>query len=94
MFLGFFAWYAGLARGGVARVSQVQLAQPLLTILWSAAILGEAIGAATLLAAVGALACVAVTQRARIRSYTPHGYTDPSDDYPDHAIPRNAPRAS
>ena len=35
MFLGFFAWYAGLARGGVARVGQVQLAQPLLTVLWA-----------------------------------------------------------
>jgi drug/metabolite transporter (DMT)-like permease len=71
MFLGFFAWYAGLARGGIARISQVQLAQPLLTILWSAAILGEAIGAATLLAAAGALACVAITQRARVRATTP-----------------------
>ena len=36
MFLGFFAWYAGLARGGVARVGQVQLAQPVLTLVWSA----------------------------------------------------------
>ena len=26
MFLGFFAWYAGLARGGIARIGQVQLA--------------------------------------------------------------------
>ena len=32
MFLGFFAWYAGLARGGVARVGQIQLAQPVLTL--------------------------------------------------------------
>ena len=32
MFLGFFAWYAGLARGGVARIGQVQLAQPVLTL--------------------------------------------------------------
>jgi drug/metabolite transporter (DMT)-like permease len=44
MFLGFFAWYAGLARGGVARVGQVQLAQPVLTLLWSALVLGEAVG--------------------------------------------------
>lgn len=35
MFLGFFAWYHGLTLGGVARVSQVQLAQPLLTLAWS-----------------------------------------------------------
>src|SRR4051812_26256048 len=36
MFLAFFAWYAGLARGGVARVGQIQLAQPVLTLGWSA----------------------------------------------------------
>ena len=41
MFLGFFAWYAGLARGGVARIGQVQLAQPVLTLGWSALLLGE-----------------------------------------------------
>jgi drug/metabolite transporter (DMT)-like permease len=65
MFLGFFAWYAGLARGGVARIGQVQLAQPVLTLGWSAALLGEHVGAATLLTAVAVLACVAATQRAR-----------------------------
>jgi drug/metabolite transporter (DMT)-like permease len=65
MFLGFFAWYAGLARGGVARIGQVQLAQPVLTLGWSAALLGEHVGAATLVTAVAVLACVAATQRAR-----------------------------
>jgi drug/metabolite transporter (DMT)-like permease len=65
MFLGFFAWYAGLARGGVARIGQVQLAQPVLTLGWSAALLGEHVGPATLLTALGVLACVAATQRAR-----------------------------
>ena len=65
MFLGFFAWYAGLARGGVARIGQVQLAQPVLTLGWSAALLGEDVGAATLLTALAVLACVAATQRAR-----------------------------
>ena len=66
MFLGFFAWYAGLARGGVARVGQIQLTQPLFTLLWSALVLSEHIGPGTLLAAVGVLACVVATQRARI----------------------------
>ena len=66
MFLGFFAWYAGLARGGVARVGQVQLLQPLLTILWAGLILGEEVGAGTVLAATGVLASVVVTQRARV----------------------------
>jgi drug/metabolite transporter (DMT)-like permease len=65
MFLGFFAWYAGLARGGVARIGQIQLAQPVLTLGWSAVLLGEQVGAATLLPALAVLACVAATQRAR-----------------------------
>jgi drug/metabolite transporter (DMT)-like permease len=36
MFLGFLAWYRGLALGGAARVGQLQLAQPVLTLAWSA----------------------------------------------------------
>jgi drug/metabolite transporter (DMT)-like permease len=70
MFLGFFAWYAGLARGGVARIGQVQLLQPLLTVAWSAAVLGERVGAGTALVAVGVIACVVATQRARVRAAT------------------------
>jgi drug/metabolite transporter (DMT)-like permease len=66
MFLGFFAWYGGLARGGVARVSQLQLAQTPLTLVWSALVLGEPIGASTIGVAVAVLATVAATQRARI----------------------------
>jgi drug/metabolite transporter (DMT)-like permease len=65
MFLGFFAWYAGLARGGVARIGQIQLAQPVLTLGWSAALLDEHVGPATLITALAVLACVAATQRAR-----------------------------
>ena len=41
MFLGFFLWYEGLAIGGIARVSQVQLIQPFCTLLASNIILGE-----------------------------------------------------
>jgi len=65
MFLAFFAWYAGLARGGVARVGQVQLAQPVLTLGWSALLLGESVTALTVVAALAVLASVAATQRAR-----------------------------
>jgi drug/metabolite transporter (DMT)-like permease len=65
MFLAFFAWYAGLARGGVAKVGQVQLAQPVLTLVWSALVLGERVTPLTGLTAVAVLACVAATQRAR-----------------------------
>ncbi|MCA2189322.1 DMT family transporter [Nonomuraea cavernae] len=65
MFLGFFPWYAGLARGGIARAGQTQLVQPLLTLVWAWFLMGERFGAATLAAAVAVLVCVAATQRAR-----------------------------
>ena len=66
MFLGFFAWYGGLARGGVARIGQVQLAQPLLTLVFAVAVLGETVTPATVLTAIVVLACVVATQRARV----------------------------
>jgi drug/metabolite transporter (DMT)-like permease len=65
MFLGFFAWYSGLARAGIARASQLQLAQPFLTIAISALVLGERPGPATYVAGAVVLACVLVAQRAR-----------------------------
>jgi drug/metabolite transporter (DMT)-like permease len=72
MFLGFFAWYSGLARAGVARAGQVQLAQPLLTLLWSWLLLGEHAGTSTVVAAAGVLVCVLAAQRARVlRDITP-----------------------
>lgn len=43
-FVAFFAWYAGLALGGVARVGQMQLLQPFLTLGFAALLLGEALG--------------------------------------------------
>ncbi|MFI6164382.1 DMT family transporter [Micromonospora haikouensis] len=71
MFLGFFAWYAGLARGGVARVGQLQLAQPLLTLGWSALLLGEGVTPAAVAAALLVLLCVALTQRIRAARVVP-----------------------
>jgi drug/metabolite transporter (DMT)-like permease len=65
MFLGFFAWYAGLARGGVARIGQIQLAQPVLTLAWSALLLAEPVGPGAVAAALLVLACVALTQHTR-----------------------------
>jgi len=44
MYLGFFAWYRGLAIGPMARVSQVQLVQPVMSICWAAVLLREHIG--------------------------------------------------
>ncbi|MFI7634495.1 DMT family transporter [Nonomuraea sp. NPDC049400] len=65
MFLGFFPWYAGLAKGGIARAGQTQLTQPLLNLLWAWVLLGERFGPATVVAALAVLVCVAITQRAR-----------------------------
>ena len=66
MYFGFFAWYRGLSELGVAKGSQVQLIQPLLTLLWSVVLLGETVTAATLLAASVVILCIAVVQRLRI----------------------------
>lgn len=41
MFLGFFFWYEGLAVGGIARVSQVQLIQPFCTLIAASIFLGD-----------------------------------------------------
>ncbi|SCL44385.1 Permease of the drug/metabolite transporter (DMT) superfamily [Micromonospora citrea] len=65
MFLGFFAWYAGLARGGIARIGQIQLAQPVLTLAWSALLVGEVVTASSVGAAFVVLGCVVLTQRSR-----------------------------
>jgi drug/metabolite transporter (DMT)-like permease len=78
MFLGFFAWYAGLARGGVARVGQVQLAQPLLTLLLAALVLGEQLTPVMLVAGAGVLGCVVATQRARVATAHPRPRAEPA----------------
>jgi drug/metabolite transporter (DMT)-like permease len=67
MFLGFFAWYRGLAIGPMTQVSQVQLSQPVMTICWAALLLGERITWATIVggAVVIAFALLAV----RIRNH-------------------------
>lgn len=65
MFGGFILWYRGLALGGVARIGQLQLAQPVLTLVWSALLLGEHITAAAMVAAVVVLLSTATTQRVR-----------------------------
>lgn len=49
--IGFFLWYMGLSRGGIARVGQVQLLQLPLSCLWCTLFLGERLDSATLIAA-------------------------------------------
>jgi drug/metabolite transporter (DMT)-like permease len=65
MYFGFFAWYRGLALAGIARGSQVQQLQALLTLVWSALLLGEHITIPTVLAALAVIVAVVWSQRAR-----------------------------
>jgi drug/metabolite transporter (DMT)-like permease len=76
MFLGFFAWYHGLALGGIARVGQVQLLQPFLTLGASAVLLHETVTPAMLLVALIVALIVAIGRKAGIRR--PAAYTLPA----------------
>ncbi len=58
MWLGFFAWYRGLALGGTVRVSQVQLVQPFLSMLMAVPLLGEKLDAVTVGFGVAVIATV------------------------------------
>jgi drug/metabolite transporter (DMT)-like permease len=66
MFLGFFAWYRGLAIGPMAQVSQVQLVQPVLTIIWAALLLGEALTWPTVLGGMTVILCAGIAVRIRM----------------------------
>ena len=63
MFLGFFAWYKGLAIGGIAAVGQTQLLQPFFTIFASAWLLQEHVDAATFIAAALVIAAIALGRK-------------------------------
>ncbi len=63
MWLGFFAWYRGLALGGVVRVSQVQLLQPFLALLFAVPVLGEPLQPLTLVFSLAVMAVVFVGRR-------------------------------
>ncbi|WEF33754.1 DMT family transporter [Pseudoduganella chitinolytica] len=71
MFLGFFFWYRGMALGGVARVGQVQLVQPFLTLLGAALVLGEPLRTAHVGFALAVIAVVAVGRRTAVRRRAP-----------------------
>jgi drug/metabolite transporter (DMT)-like permease len=66
MFLGFFAWYHGLAIGPMAQVSQVQLIQPVMTICWAALLLGEQLTWATTAGGLAVILCAGAAVRVRL----------------------------
>ncbi len=67
MWLGFFAWYRGLALGGTVRVSQVQLLQPFLGMLFAVPLLGESIDTVTLAFSLAVISCVVLGKAMPVR---------------------------
>ncbi len=68
MWLGFFAWYRGLTLGGVVRVSQVQLVQPFLALLFAVPVLGETLHADTVVFALLVIGVVFLGKRMPVRA--------------------------
>lgn len=67
MFLGFFAWYRGLAIGPMTVVSQAQLVQPVLSVAWAALLLRESVSLGVIAGGIAVIACAAFTVRSRTR---------------------------
>lgn len=67
MYIGFFFWYGGMARGGIARVGQVQLVQPFMTLAGAALMLGEPLAATNILFALAVIAVVAAGRKMQIK---------------------------
>jgi drug/metabolite transporter (DMT)-like permease len=71
MWIGFFAWYRGLALGGTVRVSQVQLVQPFLSMLFAVPLLGEHLDALTLCFGIAVIATVFAGKKMPVRPAAP-----------------------
>ncbi|MGT2471623.1 DMT family transporter [Paraburkholderia terrae] len=67
-FIGFFAWYAGLAMGGTARVGQVQLLQIFFTMAFSALFFGETVAPITWIFAAAVIATVMLGRKATVHT--------------------------
>ncbi|MEN9752699.1 MAG: hypothetical protein RL670_390, partial [Actinomycetota bacterium] len=65
IFIGHYFWNSAMHAVGIIKISQLQLAQPLITMVLSVLILREAVSPITLAAALAIIACVAWTQRIR-----------------------------
>src|SRR5690606_4181664 len=66
MWLGFFAWYRGLVLGGTVRVSQVQLVQPFLALLFAVPIAGERLDAITIVFSLAVIVVVYLGKKAPV----------------------------
>ena len=78
MWLGFFAWYRGLALGGTVRVSQVQLLQPFLSMLFAIPLLGESLDLLTAGFGLAVMAVVFIGRKMPVSAPAPAPTSAPS----------------
>ena len=69
MYLGFFFWYGGLAIGGIARVSQVQLMQPFCTLIAASLILGDQLTLMNMVFAFLVVSTVVLSKRMLVKRH-------------------------
>ena len=67
MLIGFFAWNTGLAMGGVARVSQVQLLQTFVTVGLASLVNGETIDTTTWVFTIAVVGAVIMSRLAPVK---------------------------
>jgi drug/metabolite transporter (DMT)-like permease len=67
MYLGFFAWYKGLALAGIARSSALQVLQPLFSLFWAVLLLHETLHIQTIFAAIIVITSATLSRFARLR---------------------------
>ncbi len=63
MLIGFVFWYRGLAQGGIAAVSQLQLLQPFFGLALAASLLGEKVSVGMLAVTLAVVVCVVGAKR-------------------------------
>ncbi|WP_213062313.1 DMT family transporter [Acinetobacter pittii] len=63
MLIGFFFWYKGLAQGGIAAISQLQLLQPLMGLGIAAVLLKEQVSWSMLVVTAATILCVAAAKK-------------------------------
>ncbi|MCG8284731.1 DMT family transporter [Acinetobacter seifertii] len=63
MLIGFFFWYKGLAQGGIAAISQLQLLQPLMGLAIAALLLHEHVSWSMLMVTAVTILCVAAAKK-------------------------------
>ncbi|MDQ0028882.1 drug/metabolite transporter (DMT)-like permease [Arthrobacter bambusae] len=92
MFFGFFAWYRGLAIGPMAKVSQIQLVQPVLSICWAGLLLGESLDWTTAIGGLAVIVCAGAAVRVRLQPEPAQQNRRESPERRDHQPPQPAAR--